>query len=252
MTQSKLKLNFGIDAPGLFRGFLTVGIGAAALFATLICLASGSTPVVIANVACAVVALYCLGMACLMLYGSRVYKVAEADRLLDQLRLRGDEQILDAGCGGGMMMILAARRLQTGHAVGIDLWQASDQSDNSADTALRSADLAGVRKRVTVQTGDIRSLPFDDASFDIVLTHWVIHNLPTAEDRQKAIAEMLRVLRPDGRLLIIDITGQAEYAAVLRKAGATNIKTIGPGWREKLFGLVSFGSFKPAGVLAAV
>ncbi len=214
-------------------------------------LASRSTFIVVAIAACTVVAVYCLGMACLMVYGSRVYKLAEAERLLDQLSLRGDERILDAGCGSGMMMILAARRLKTGHAVGIDLWQASDQSDNAAGTALRNADLAGVGDRVTVQTGDVRALPFDESSFDVVLTHWVIHNLPTETDRQKAIGEMIRVLCPGGRLLIIDITGQGHYATVLQKVGASKLVMIGPGWREKLFGAVSFGSFKPAGVLAA-
>ena len=249
MIRPKSRLKFGIDAPSLFKMFLSVGIGALALSAVLILFAPRSSSIVSVAAACVVIAIYCLGMGCLMIYGSRVYKIAEAERLLDQLRLGGDERILDAGCGGGMM-ILAARRLQIGHAVGIDLWQASDQSDNAADTALRNADLAGVRDRVTVQTGDVRSLPFENASFDVVLTHWVIHNLPIEEDREKAIGEMLRMLRVGGRLVNMDITGQAQHAAVLKKVGATNITMIGPGWREKLFGVVSFGSFKPAGVLA--
>jgi arsenite methyltransferase len=51
--------------------------------------------------------------------------------LLDQLHLRGDERILDMGCGRGAVLLMAAQRLTTGRAAGVDLWRNVDQSGNS-------------------------------------------------------------------------------------------------------------------------
>jgi len=51
--------------------------------------------------------------------------------LLDQLNLHGDERIVDLGCGRGAVLLMAAKRLTTGRAVGIDLWRSADQSGNS-------------------------------------------------------------------------------------------------------------------------
>ncbi len=59
--------------------------------------------------------------------------------LLDQLNLRGDERILDMGCGRGAVLLMAAQRLTTGRAVGMDLWRSFDQSGNSADATRRNA-----------------------------------------------------------------------------------------------------------------
>ena len=51
--------------------------------------------------------------------------------LLGQLNLRGDERILDLGCGRGAVLLMAAQHLTTGRAVGVDLWRSVDQSGNS-------------------------------------------------------------------------------------------------------------------------
>ena len=67
------------------------------------------------------------------------------DELLDTLALRGDERLLDVGCGRGMVLILAAKRLPAGRAVGVDLWSTVDQSGNREQATLRNAELEGVR-----------------------------------------------------------------------------------------------------------
>src|SRR6516165_4746703 len=59
--------------------------------------------------------------------------------LLDKLGLRGDERILDLGCGRGAVLLLAAQRLTTGRAVGVDLWRSRDQSGNAAEATRRNA-----------------------------------------------------------------------------------------------------------------
>ncbi|MEO6527378.1 MAG: class I SAM-dependent methyltransferase [Gemmatimonadaceae bacterium] len=157
--------------------------------------------------------------ALLMIASSRWGKLRARDALLDRLALRGDETVLDVGCGHGLMLLGAARRLPRGRAVGIDLWSQKDQAANRAQATLDNAALEGVADRVEVRDGDMRRLPFDDASMDAVVSSLAIHNVPTAADRAVAISEIVRVLRPGGRVGILDIAHVGEYARELRKHG---------------------------------
>lgn len=78
--------------------------------------------------------------------------------LLDGLRFRGDERILDLGCGRGAVLLMAAQHLTTGRAVGVDLWRKVDQSGNSAEATQRNAAAEGVVERVELHTGDLRAI----------------------------------------------------------------------------------------------
>src|SRR5207253_4613731 len=89
--------------------------------------------------------------------------------LLDKLGLRGDERILDLGCGRGAVLLLAAQHLTTGRAVGVDLWRTVDQSGNSAEATQRNAIAEGVADRVDLHTGDMTALPFENNSFDVLV-----------------------------------------------------------------------------------
>ncbi|HVS33943.1 MAG TPA: hypothetical protein VMS17_00045, partial [Gemmataceae bacterium] len=68
-------------------------------------------------------AVFCLALTSAYLHGSLRGKFVIWSGLLDQLNLRGDERILDLGCGRGAVLLLAAQRLTTGRAVGVDLWK---------------------------------------------------------------------------------------------------------------------------------
>src|SRR6187200_1678579 len=69
-------------------------------------------------------------------------------QLLDTLGLRGDERILDLGCGRGAVLLMAAQHVPTGRAVGVDLWRKVDQSGNSAEATQRNAIAEGVADQV--------------------------------------------------------------------------------------------------------
>ena len=101
-------------------------------------------------------------------------------RLLDSLHLRGDENSLDLGCGRGAVIIATALRLPHGHATGIDLWRNQDQTGNSAEATRKNTELNGVADRITLDTGDMTRLPYEDASFDLVTASVSIHNIPEA------------------------------------------------------------------------
>jgi ubiquinone/menaquinone biosynthesis C-methylase UbiE len=151
--------------------------------------------------------------------------------LLDKLELRGDERILDLGCGRGAVLLLAAKRLTTGRAVGVDLWRGVDQSGNSAEAARRNAVAEGVADRVELRTGDMMALPFEGDSFDVVVSSLAIHNISGRAGREKAIDEAVRVLRPGGRLMIADIRGTRQYQAHLAKIGMSDVTRRRLGWR---------------------
>jgi cyclopropane fatty-acyl-phospholipid synthase-like methyltransferase len=153
------------------------------------------------------------------------------EELLGRLRLRGDERILDLGCGRGAVLLLAARHLTTGRAVGVDIWERADQSGNAAEATWRNAVAEGVADRVELHTADMTSLPFAADSFDVVVSNVALHNVKGRAGRERALAEAVRVLRPGGRLLVADLWGTRHYASHLAKLGMVEVGRRGLGWR---------------------
>ena len=129
------------------------------------------------------------------------------------------------------MLTAVAKRLTTGRVTGVDIWSTHDQSGNAREVTLRNASLEGVADRVVVETGDMRALPFPDASFDVVVSSLAIHNIKSHDDRRRAIAEGFRVLKPGGRIVIADIRATSIYEDELRMRGATNVERRRLGWR---------------------
>jgi SAM-dependent methyltransferase len=165
------------------------------------------------------------------LYTTRRGKFLEWNAILDVLGLNGDERVLDMGCGRGAVLTAIARRLTTGTITGIDIWSTTDQSGNARDVVLRNAELEGVKDRVRIDTGDMRALPYPDASFDVVVSSLAIHNIKERAGRERAIAEAYRVLTPGGRLVVADIRATSLYERALRALGATAIDRRRLGWR---------------------
>lgn len=198
-----------------------------------------------------VVSFYLLGMGSYMLLFSKFQKLKDREKLLDSIQWLGNELVLDVGCGRGLMLVGAAKRLTNGKSIGIDIWQQEDQSDNYAEAVLTNAKIEGVLERVEVETADMRQLPFAENHFDVIVSNWAVHNLKVEVDRQKALDEMIRVLKPGGSIVLADIVNQTEYANYFEQHGMVNVRLQNAPIQDMILRAVTFGSFAPSAVTAS-
>lgn len=219
--------NYGIDAPGVPWGW-----GIAAVVFAIAAIVFGVLG------AAAWLVVYFAVLAVIAAIGTYFYlrstltgKFEVWRGVIAALHLRGDEQVLDMGCGHASVSVLLAEQLPSGHVTGIDLWRSVDQSGNSVDAARRNAQANGADARIAFDTGDMAALPYPDAAFDLVTASLAIHNIRTAVGRRTAVLEAVRVLKPGGRLVIVDIEKVREYDATVRDAGLTVVENRGLGWR---------------------
>lgn len=168
-------------------------------------------------------------------YSTGPGKLSVWRRLVDELNLRGDERVLDVGCGRGAVLILAAHRLSTGRATGADIWRLRDQTGNSRAAAERNTELEGVSDYVELVDADARELPFPSDSFDLVLSNLTFDNIRGTEERAEALREAIRGLCRGGRMRIVDVRAD-RYADIVRGAGCTDVEVRNLYWRTS-FGL---------------
>ncbi|HEX6974816.1 MAG TPA: class I SAM-dependent methyltransferase [Vicinamibacterales bacterium] len=234
--------DYGLDAPVAVRNMLIVSaLGIIALITRLLGVWSRQDVIAVIARPLMVAGLSCGAMALWMIYDSRIGKIRERETYLDTIDWNGTERVLDVGCGLGLFLVGAAKRISTGRAVGIDKWQQEDLSGNNAAGTLRNATIEDVADKVEVLTGDARKLPFADASFDVVLSSMALHNIYNAGERQTALREIARVLAPGGRVLIVDVRHTSQYAVTLRDAGLTDARSV-QGVFSSLLTLITFGA----------
>ena len=148
-------------------------------------------------------------------------------RMLGAVAWRGDERVLDVGCGNGFLLVEIAKHLTTGRATGIDLWKA-EAGAQSSETAWRNAHIEGVHDRIEIQNVDARGLPFANQSFDVVVSALMLHHAGGNADRDQVVREMLRVLKPGGTLLLYDMRPMVAAATrSLRASGLSSIRHTG-------------------------
>lgn len=222
--------SYGIDAPWVTVGLTAGGAGYLAAGAAWLAAARGRRHAALTSPAARLGQTWALATGTFLLAsaGSYLYttlrgKFAAWSDILDDLALRGDERVLDLGCGRGMVLVQAAERLDQGRATGVDLWRSVDQSGNDERATRANARAAGVHDRVELRTGDMTELPFDDDAFDVIVSSLAVHNIPDAAGRRRAIEQAARVLRPGGRLAIADFRYVRDHAAVLDELGWTQV-----------------------------
>jgi len=134
---------------------------------------------------------------------TNILTLGQANRLrkltIGHAQLKPGQAILDVGCGTGAVTIPAKQRVgATGKAAGID------PAPEMIAVAQHKAQRKGLE--IDFRIGVIEALPYPDASFDVVTSSLMMHHLPE-QLQVKGLAEIYRVLKPDGRLLIADLLG---------------------------------------------
>lgn len=213
------RADYGYDA-----GFLMPVAAVACIAVVVFAAASGSRILLLE----ASVALLMVGLG---LHTSRRGKFLVWEELLNELHLRGDEQILDLGCGRGAVLVAAATRLPKGRSIGVDIWSRVDQSGNAVHATRRNAAAANVSERVVPLTANMVQLPFATGTLDLVMSNVAIHNIKGRAGRETAIDEAARVLRPGGRLLVADLANTRAYAHRLQSLGMEKVGRCSLGWR---------------------
>jgi ubiquinone/menaquinone biosynthesis C-methylase UbiE len=144
-----------------------------------------------------------------ILHGAHLYDIiawiflrgkerAFREKVADLARIQSGESVLDVGCGTGSLTIVAKRRAGAGQVCGID--PAPEMIAKSRKKAKKA------RADISFQTSVIEKLPFPDGHFDVVLSSLMLHHLPKSA-REQGAREIKRVLKPNGRWLIVDFGG---------------------------------------------
>ena len=224
VAMSDTNADYGFDAP--LVPALLGGLGLLALAIGIVLLATGSS----AGGGLLVMGAVMTASALSFVYTTRIGKFRWWAKILDGLALRGDEEVLDMGCGRGAVLVAVAKRVPRGTATGIDLWRSVDQSGNAPEVTTANATAEGVVDRVELRTGNMLDMPFADDHFDLVVSSLAIHNIRDRDDRRTAVDEAVRVLRPGGRLAIADIQAGKVYAERLTELGLLDVHrtSLGP------------------------
>lgn len=176
------------------------------------------------------------------LFSMRLFKETESLDPPGFLELKGDEKVLDVGCGLGKLTVGLAKHMNTGKVIGIDIWSKAEIPGNSPERAYMNAEIEGVNDRVEFKAGNVLSTPFPDNSFDVVTSSSVINNLHGDYNKIKALKEIFRVLRPGGKFLLLEplrsfsgfltftllgvwmLLPKDKWVSLLRKSGFVNLK----------------------------
>jgi len=221
-NQSK-KANYGQDMPGIIITALFLGILLAALaiwqYQNYITGHNNQTLVIV--IVFASFGLLFFTMAIVGIWSSRYGKLILRDKVLSKLNFKGSEKILDLGCGKGLLIIEAAKKIQGGKAVGADLWDNTLEYSYTAQMVLNNAEIEGVSNRVEVVTADAQDMPFANNSFDIVMTSLMMHHVP---DKNKALKEMIRVTKPGGTIVIADVNSK-RFIPMLKSLGLFHVES---------------------------
>lgn len=216
------KPDYGVDAPGVMRNLFLFG------FACLLIAIFSPGVVHIGPVALSLRSFFwpagfLIGEGLLFLLYVKYGKFRHRDFMLGMHTWRGDEQVLDVGCGRGLLLAGAAKRIAElnggGHATGIDIWSNEDMAANSSAATEHNLELEGIARLCTLVSKPAQEMPFADATFDLVVSNLCLHNIYDRATRRSAIDQIARVLKPGATAILSDYKLTSEYAAQLSDLG---------------------------------
>jgi arsenite methyltransferase len=215
--------DYGIDAPNVLRNLFLFGV------ACLLLGLFGPTHVHVGGIDFVPRSMFLWTGVALLLEGLlyllyvKFGKFRHRDFMLSLHRWCGDEQVLDVGCGRGLLLAGAVKRLLvqggTGRGTGIDIWSNQDMGGNSEAATRRNLELEGISDRCALLGVPAQDMPFADESFDVIVSNLCLHNIYDRPTRARALQQIVRVLKPGGTALLSDYKLTGEYRQQLQLAG---------------------------------
>jgi SAM-dependent methyltransferase len=220
------KTGYGIDEPRTLAELLIAGILAVAVGIIISAYTASSSPreADAALIGGPGVGFLILVVAAALYWSSRLGKPREMTKLVSSIPWGGEETVLDLGCGRGLATVMAAKKLQTGYAVGVDTWSKARVSGNDPLSVLANAAHENVGAKVLAVKAQSTQLPFADKAVDVIISGVAIHHLVPRRQRESLFSEMARVLKDGGRVGILDAGNGTEYSALLEKMGMRDIE----------------------------
>jgi arsenite methyltransferase len=164
-----------------------------------------------------------LAQGLLYLWYVKAGKFHHRDYLLSLHHWSAGEQLLDVGCGRGLLLAAAMKRIAAlggdGHGTGIDIWSIQDMGGNSEAATRRNLVLEGISDRCTLLAVAAQDMAFPDASFDVIVSNLCLHNIYDRAARERALQQIVRVLKPGGVAILSDYKLVGDYGRQLQRAG---------------------------------
>jgi ubiquinone/menaquinone biosynthesis C-methylase UbiE len=146
-------------------------------------------------------------------------------RIVELAQLKGNERVLDVGCGTGVLTRFAREQAQ--EVAGIDA------APEMIGIAQSKAEREGID--IDFRPALIEDLPYPDSHFDVVFSSLMVHHLPPAV-KLSGLREVHRVLKAGGRFILVDFDRRDSLPGALREAGFTDVRSLGKTW---LLGTIS-------------
>ena len=234
------KINYGIDAPKVIRNQIIIGI---LLLGIYIVVSLGFlSAIAFLKISFLSSAIFLIIASFLMIAYSRYGKFRHRDRIINLHQWKGNENVLDAGTGLGLLMIGVAKKLDSGKSYGIDIFNSYDLSGNNIDQLKNNIHLENVNDTTEIISENILKTNFSDNYFDVIVSNLCLHNIYNKDERKMACKEIFRILKTGGEAIISDYKHTGEYKKEFEDLGM----------KVKKVGTYFFSTFPPLTIIKAI
>ncbi len=230
------RANYGIYGSRAYYAALAI---IASLFLLLIIFTELARALFITAFLVSIALLVLLMLVPQILYARR--RIGIVHEVIASGKIGSDDRVLDVGTGRGFLAIEIAKAVKGCYVVGIDIWGMPAKGEmhqgfvlgDTKENAEINARLEGVSDRVEFRQCDARKMPFEPESFDVVVSSLVMHQIVYSKDGYRVLEETHKVLKPRGRLMIVDliigeiVTGKLQQLG-FRDLKVQKVRNLGP------------------------
>jgi arsenite methyltransferase len=146
--------------------------------------------------------------------------------VISTISWKDNEEVLDVGCGSGVLLFACMKQLPTIKGTGIDIYDPYSFG-GTGDVFWKNAAVEGLKERVNLQQVDARTMPFEDRRFDVIVSSLAMHHIGNAAEQEKATREIVRTLKPGGKIAICDVGRALDAPEKVLRSSGFNVRRTG-------------------------